>query len=80
MELTGPAGGPPVVTDAPDEAAALVAAGHAVVLILAPGAVAPHVADGPGGGRLAVLVGTPGDPAARVAAVAMAADVFAAER
>jgi hypothetical protein len=64
-----------MVVDDPATAEALVARGVNVVLVLEPastGLVLP--ADGPG--RLAVLVGSPQDPDVRVAAQAMAAELF----
>jgi hypothetical protein len=64
-----------MVVDDLATAQALVARGVNVVLVLAPAStdlVLP--ADGPG--RLAVLVGSPQDPDVRVAAKAMAAELF----
>jgi hypothetical protein len=63
-----------VVADA-RTAAALVARGINVVLVTDPaGTGLVPAADGPG--RLAVLVGSPEDPAVRAAAEAMAAELF----
>jgi hypothetical protein len=70
---------PPVVVDDPFEAARLVAAGHDVVLVVAPGRAgsgAGTAARGPAGpGRLAVYVAT-GDPADAERAAAMDAELF----
>jgi hypothetical protein len=65
----------PAVVDDVTAAAALVATGVHVVLVTdntSAGVVLP--VDGPG--RLAVLVGSPEDPETRVAAEAMAAELF----
>ncbi|MGH7085978.1 MAG: hypothetical protein ACREFN_13420 [Acetobacteraceae bacterium] len=62
-----------MVVDDPAEAARLVAAGHAVVLIVAEGVAGGWPA---GPGRMAVMVGDAGDPAVREAAQAMAAELF----
>lgn len=58
------------------EAAAGIAAGHDVVLILAPGEeVPPHLlASGPG--RLALLIGDPDDPSDLEAATEMVTELF----
>lgn len=63
-----------VVVDDPDVAIRLVGAGANVVLIVSEGAVHGEAPDGPG--RLAILVGDPGDPATRAAAAAMDAELF----
>jgi hypothetical protein len=66
-----------MIVDDPAAAAALVARGVNVVLVTdnpATDVILP--ADGPG--RLAVLVGSPQDPEVRVAAEAMAAELFGA--
>ena len=68
---------PVVVVDA-TTAAALVARGINVVLVADP--AGPGLVPAPDGpGRLAVLVGSPQDPAVRAAAEAMAAELFRAE-
>jgi len=65
-----------VVLDDPEEAAVAVAAGHDVVLLCPdPATLGRPLADA-GVGRLAVLVGSPDDPADRAAAVAMDAELF----
>jgi hypothetical protein len=63
-----------VLTDDPDRARALVAAGREVVLMVAPGS--DPVPFGGGPGRLAVIVGDPADPAVRAAAEAMDRELF----
>jgi hypothetical protein len=67
-----------VVSDEPWRAAELVAAGRDVVLIVSPdGGDAPRLsALAAGAGRLALLVGRPGDPEVRQAARAMADELF----
>jgi hypothetical protein len=65
---------PVVVVDAA-AAAALVARGINVVLVIDP-AGADSVPEPDGPGRLAVLVGAPDDPAVRAVAEAMAAELF----
>ncbi len=64
------------VTPDPSEAMRLVAEGHLVVLVVAPGASTPDCVERPGGGRLAVLVADPGDARSLELAAAMGADVF----
>ncbi|MGH9057386.1 MAG: hypothetical protein ACRDYY_16240 [Acidimicrobiales bacterium] len=64
-----------MVVDDPAEAARLVAAGQAVVLIVAEG-VMLRGGWPAGPGRMAVMVGDAGDPAVREAAEAMAAELF----
>ena len=69
-----------VVCRDPLQAAAALAAGIDVVLISlepAPPALRSAATAAPRAGRLAVMVGDPGDPAAEAAAVEMAAEVFA---
>ncbi|MGH9095089.1 MAG: hypothetical protein ACRDXE_08005 [Acidimicrobiales bacterium] len=66
----------PAICSLPEEAAAAIAAGIDVVLIIPPGPV-PDVGQGlPGAGRLAVVVGDPGTPADQAAAQAMADELF----
>ena len=61
-----------MVTDDPEVALSAVARGCRVVLILGPDApVTPAQA-----GRLAVMVGDPADPAVRVAASEMEAELY----
>jgi hypothetical protein len=68
----------PAVCDDLREAERLRAAGTDVVLIVAPGVAVPALAPaGTVGGRLALLVGEPSEPAVRAAAAAMAAELFA---
>ena len=65
----------PMVVDDPATALALVAAGAKVVLVLPEGAQpGPLPEQGPG--RLAVMVGDPGDPATLAAAEAMHSEIF----
>jgi hypothetical protein len=62
-----------------EEARALVAAGEAVVLVVAPDD--PPLADlNSGPGRLAILVGSLSDPEVRQAAEAMDAELFGYRR
>ena len=70
-----------VVLDDPSAAAEAVAAGADVVLILPPGWTGPPetveiASRGPG--RLAPMVGEPGDPVVRRAAAEMEAELFPA--
>jgi hypothetical protein len=76
MESTA---GAAIVCDDPERAAALVAAGHDVVLIVGPDGESldrrvPKVVAG--GGRLAVLAGRAGDPGLWEVAQTMAAELF----
>jgi len=57
---------------------ALVFSGSNVVLVIPEGFDPGPLPDGPG--RLAVMVGEPGDPATRAAAAAMDAELFGTER
>lgn len=63
-----------MVTADPQRAAEGASRGGAVVLIVAPGPVAGTARPG----RLAVLVGDPGDPAVWQAAAAMESELFGA--
>jgi len=66
-----------MVTDDPDDAVVTAARGEGVVLIVPVGA--PPGQPGPvsaGAGRIAVLVGDADDPATRLAAAAMEAELF----
>ena len=64
----------PVVVDDVAAAFELVSSGSDVVLLLRPGVVPGRFPEGPG--RLAVMVGEPGDPDAVAAAEAMYAELF----
>lgn len=66
-----------MVTADREEAVTAVAAGGNVVWITDPATEATPRRDAPGPGRMAVMVGDPGDPAVWAAAAAMEAELFA---